>query len=48
MFVATPSMRNSHSARYARCTTSVKLSDDECAMTFASSESKLGEVRYPA
>ena len=45
MFVCTPSMRNSDSARALRATASPKSPEGECVITLASSESKLGLVR---
>ena len=47
MFVSTPSILNSQSARYARFTTSAKSEDGEWAMSFARRESKRGLVVYP-
>ena len=45
MFVCTPSMRNSDSARALRASASAKSPEGECVITLASSESKLGLVR---
>ena len=47
MFVCTPSIRNSLSARVARVTASSKRGVGECEITFASSESNATLVSYP-
>ena len=44
IFVATPSIRNSESARSDRCTAVSNLLDGECVITFASNESNIGLV----
>ena len=48
IFVFTPSILNSESARSDLCIAVSKFDEAECVITFASNESNIGLVVYPA